>query len=259
MASDSPRRLQTVDTSVAVMRALEKLDGAGVTELADHLGVSKAAAYSHLATLRGNKLVVQEGNTYRLGLRYHALGEYVKHQSELYNAGKEPTDELAAETGEYAHLMAEEHGRGIHIYKGRGEDAVGEEYHTLNLEKPDHLHHTSTGKAVLAHLSEERVDRIVEEYGLPERTENTITTREGLREDLERVRERGFSINDEEEIKGLRAIGVPIRDDRGKVIGSISVSAPISRMRGERFRETVPERVTHAANVIELNIETSRL
>lgn len=251
------RHLKTLNTTVDVIQALVDLDGAGVTELADYLNLSKAAVHNHLTTLQANRLAVKEGSTYRLGLRFVTLGEYVKHQSNLYEAGTGPTDELANETGEYAHLMTEEHGRGIHIYKSRGTEAVAEEYHNLNLERPDYLHYSSAGKAVLAYLPDDRVDFIIEEYGLPKRTEQTFTDPEALRDELAEVRERGYALNDEEEIVGLRAVGAPIQSSDGQVLGAISVSGPTSRMEGDTFRERIPEQVMEAANIIELNIETS--
>lgn len=251
------RHLKTVNTTVEIIQALVELDGAGVTELADHLDLSKAAVHNHLTTLQANRLAVKRGTTYELGLRFVTIGEYVKHQSDLYEAGTGPTDDLAEETGEYAHLMTEEHGRGIHIYKARGTEAVAEEYHHLNLERPDHLHYSSAGKAVLAYLPEDRLEFIIEEYGLPERTENTITDPSTLREELAEIRERGYALNDEEEIVGLRAVGAPIRASDGDILGAISVSGPTSRMKGETFRREVPEQVMEAANIIELNIETA--
>lgn len=255
--STTGRHLKTVNTTVDVIQALVELDGAGVTELADYLDLSKAAVHNHLTTLQANRLAVKNGSSYQLGLRFVTLGEYVKHQSNLYEAGTGPTDNLAKETGEYAHLMTEEHGRGIHIYKSRGLEAVAEEYHHLNLERPDYLHYSSTGKAVLAYLPKERVDFIVEEYGLPKRTEHTITDPEVLRDELADIRDRGYAMNDEEEIVGLRAVGAPIRASDGRVLGAVSVSGPTSRMKGETFRERIPEQVMEAANIIELNIETS--
>lgn len=251
------RQLKTVTTSLRIVAALSELDGAGVTELADHLGLSKAAVHSHLNTLRENRLVAKEGSQYELGLRFVTLGEYVKHQNRLYTAGKDPVDELADATGEYAHLMAEEHGRGIHLYKAKAEGAVAKEYHRLNLERPDHLHYSSIGKAVLAYLPEERVRAIIDEYGLPQRTENTITDQAALFEELATVRDRGYAVNDEEEIVGLRAVGAPVRRSDGRVLGAVSVSGPTSRMQGETFETTVPEQVMEAANIIELNIETA--
>ncbi|MDG5775299.1 IclR family transcriptional regulator [Haloarculaceae archaeon H-GB2-1] len=256
---DSPRTLKTVETTVEIIWELEKLDGATVTELSNRLDLSKGAVYNHLATLKQQHLVVQNDTTYNLSLHFQTLGEYVKHNTPLYNAGKQEIDRLAEETGEYAHLMAEEYGRGIHAYKASGENAVGKQYHLLNLEQPDHLHFTATGKSVLAYLDDEKVDWIIDEYGLPQQTENTITSRDELRDALASVREQGYAVNDEEEITGLRAVGAPIRDSDGDVRGAISVSAPISRLKGETFESELPEKVIQAANVIELNLETSSM
>lgn len=253
----SGRQLETVNTTLRVIEALVELEGGGVTELAEHLDLSKAAVHNHLSTLRRNRLVAKRESRYELGLRFVTLGEYVKHHNRLYNAGRDPVDELAEETGEYAHLMAEEHGRGIHLYKAKAEGAVAKEYHQLNLERPDYLHYSSIGKAILAYLPDERVRAIIDEYGLPQRTENTITTEAALFEELSAVREQGYALNDEEEIVGLRAVGAPVRESDGSVLGAISVSGPVSRMKGDTFEETVPEQVMQAANIIELNIETA--
>lgn len=258
MAADPEgRQLKTVNTSLRVIEALVELDGAGVTEIADHLDLSKAAVHSHLSTLRENRFVVKRDADYELGLRFVTVGEYVKQHNRLYNAGKGPVDELAEETGEYAHLMAEEHGRGIHLYKAKADRAVAKDYHQLNLERPDYLHYSSIGKAILAYLPDERVRAIYDEYGLPQRTERTITDFQALQAELREVREQGYAVNDEEEIVGLRAVGAPIRKSDGSVLGAISVSGPLSRMKGETFESTIPEQVMQAANIIELNIETT--
>lgn len=252
------RQLKTVETTLEVIGALEELDGAGVTELADHLGLSKAAVHNHLSTLKANDFVVQVDREYKLGLRFTATGEYVKHQQPLYQAGKSEVDDLAERTGEYAHLMAEEHGRGYHLYKAQGDKAVAKAYHDLNLEKPYFLHHSAIGKAVLAYLPEERIEDVIDEYGLPAVTENTITSRDALYEELERTRERGYATNDEEEIHGLRAVGAPIRTSERGLVGAVSVSGPLSRMKGDIFQKEYPETVIQTANVIELNLETMR-
>lgn len=251
------RRLKTVETTVSILEGLEELDGAGVTELADHLGLSKAAVHNHLSTLAANHFVVQEETEYSLGLRFMAVGEYVKHQNALYQAGKNEVDELAERTGEYGHLMAEQYGRGYHVHKAQGAEAVAEAYHDLNLEKPYHLHHNAIGKAVLAFMPRERIDAVIDRYGLPEWTENTITDRDTLYEEIERTRERGYALNDEEEIKGLRAVGAPIQTTKRGLVGAVSVSGPVSRMKGEWFEAELPELVLQTANVIELNLETA--
>jgi DNA-binding IclR family transcriptional regulator len=252
--SDSPRTLKTVERCAAILDALETLDGAGVTEVATHLDMSKSTTYHYLATLREQHLVVKEGDRYELSLQFLLSGEYVRNRNRLYRYGKEEVEALAESTGEYANLFTEQHGMGINLYKVRGTDAVGSGYQTEKLQRPDHLHCTSTGKAILAYLPEERVDEIVDQHGLPSQTGNTITDRADLKDELETVREQGFAYNDEEEVEGLRAVGAAVIDRNDDVLGSLSVAGPTSRLKGEQFRDDLPETVLSAANLIEVNV-----
>jgi len=250
----SPRTLKTVSRAFDIVRALESLDGAGVTELANHLDLSKSATYNYLSTLREEQFVVKQGDTYRLSLKFLLVGEYVRNQNVLYRLGRTEIEELAGKTGEYAHLSTEQHGLGVNLYKVPGERAVGSDYQTQKLQKPDYLHFSATGKAILAHLPRERVDWIVETYGLPSKTEHTITDREALDEELRAIREQGYAVNDEEEIKGLQAIGAPITDRNGRVLGSVSVSGPVKRMKDPEYHDAFVDHVVNAANVIEVNV-----
>ena len=250
----SPRMLKTVSRAFDVLRALEELDGAGVTELATHLDISKSVAYNYLATLREEKFVVKEEGEYALSLQFLLVGEYVRNQNSLYRVGKEELNELAATTGEYAHLSTEQHGLSVNLYKVSGEKDVGSDYQTNKLQRADYLHFSATGKAILAGLPRERVDWIIDQYGLPAKTEKTITDRDALFEELDRIEEQGYALNDEEEIKGLRAVGAPIRNRHGRVLGSISVSGPVRRLDDEEYHETIVDAVVNAANVIEVHI-----
>jgi DNA-binding IclR family transcriptional regulator len=157
-------------------------------------------------------------------------------------------------TGEYAHLSTEQHGLGVNLYKVAGNKAVGSSYQTHKLQKLDYLHFSATGKAILAHLPRKRVDWIINQYGLTEKTENTITDREKLYDELEQIREQGYALNDEEEITGLQAIGAPLTNRHDRVLGSISVSGPVKRMKDLEYHDTVVDHVVNTANVIEVNI-----
>jgi len=94
----------------------------------------------------------------------------------------------------------------------------------------------------------------VRRRGLPQATENTITDPDALGERLETVRRRGFALNDEERLKGLRCVAVPVTADSGEVLGAISVSGPTTRMQGDRFRSDLPARLRQVSNVVELNV-----
>ena len=250
----SPRTLKTVSRAFDIVRALEELDGAGVTELTEHLDLSKSVVYNYLSTLRDEKFVVKRGDTYELSLQFLLVGEYVRYQNSLYQVGKPALDDLAEKTGEFAHLSAEEHGLGVNLYKVSGEKAVGSEYQVSKLQRADYMHYSATGKAILAHLPRERVEWIVDTYGLPAKTEATITDKESLFDELETIRERGYSFNEEEEITGLQAIGAPVQNQHGRVLGSISVSGPVRRIQQSGYHEQLIDDVVNTANIIEVNI-----
>ncbi|ELZ30553.1 ArcR family transcription regulator [Halosimplex carlsbadense 2-9-1] len=249
----SPRTLSTVSTAMEAVKAIEATDGTGVTELADRLDISKSSAHAYLATLEQSGFLVNRDGRYELSLMFFVLGEYARNRSLLDEMIIRKLDELAAETAHYTHLVTEENGRGINLYKGKGEAAVGDDYQRAKRQQRDYLHITASGKAILAFLPQHRVEAIVDRHGLPRRTANTITDREELFDHLATVRERGYAVNDEEEIEGLRAVGAPIRDRDGDVLGSISISGPTSLVDGDTFYEALPERVMETANIIEVN------
>ena len=246
----SGRRVQAVQISCNILEALREMDGASVSELAEHLGRSKATIHSHLATLADNELVVRHDGTNQISLRFVDIGEYAKNRIDIYNVAKEEVDRLAEETGEVAQFMVEEHGRGVYLHKARGENAIQTASYAGNRKD---LHCTALGKAILSQLSTDRVTEIIDRHGLPQRTEKTISTREELFETLESVRERGVAFDDEEILHGLRCIAAPIQHPTGEIHGAISISGPTSRFKGDRFREELPEIVQGAANVIEVN------
>ncbi|QLC35328.1 IclR family transcriptional regulator (plasmid) [Halarchaeum sp. CBA1220] len=252
--NDGPRTLKTVSVAADVVEAVRERGSVGVTELAEYLDLSKSTAYIHLKTLEENGFLVRRDGAYEIAFKFFVLGEYARNRSPLYQYGKPEVDELAEETGQYTHIVTEENGYGINLYQVKGETSISDDYQSEKPQHRDHLHYTASGKAILAYLPRERVEDIVASHGLPAHTEHTITDPDELFEELAAIRERGYAYNDGEEIEGFRAIGAPIRNPEGEVLGSLSVSGPASFMRDERFRDDLPERVTRAANVIEVSL-----
>jgi DNA-binding IclR family transcriptional regulator len=159
---------------------------------------------------------------------------------------------LADETDTRAQFVVEERGIGISVAIARSNGTV---VPTTRIGMETHLHSSSCGKAILAHLPEDRLEWILEYRGLPEKTPKTITDREALFEELENVREENVAFNDEERLKGLRAIGVPVRAPDGTVFGSVSVSGTRSRLDDETFYNDLPAAVGNTANILEINAQ----
>lgn len=254
--TENPRTLQTVEQTCAVLGVLREYGLVGVTELSKELGISKGAAYNHLATLRQEEFVVKRDKKYALSYKFSTYGQFLKHQSPLYTVGRPEIEKLSDVTGESAHIMVPQFGKGVYLHRAPGEKGIAEEFHQNFLQKTDYLHWSSTGKAILADLPTEKVEHIIDKHGLPSSTDRTIVNEEELFADLDRIREQGYAQNDQEQIVGVRAVGATVHDPRGKVLGAISVSGPTSRIDDERFSGSLPEEVLHTANVIEVNIQT---
>jgi len=249
MNDEDARTVDAVQTSIDIVELLQAEGWAGVTELAAALDRSKSSVHAHLSTLFANELVVRDDGEYALSLQLLDLAETAKSRLGYYDVMTSEVDDLAAATGELAQFATEEHGRAVYLYKSEGEQAVQT---ASTVGKREFLHCIALGKAMLAHMSEARVEAILDRHGLPTYTEATVRSRDELHETLDAVRERGYAFDREEKIEGLRCVAAPVLNN-DELLGAVSVSGPTSRMRDERFQSELPETVTRTANVIEIN------
>ena len=254
LTESNHRPVETVETAFDLVDAIERDEEARVSELADELGLAKSTVHRHLKTLESRGLLVEEGDAYRLSAWFLDYGIHVRNRHPLYDVARPKVDELAAETDEKVWCVVEEHGVGVHVYGAEGSHSV-KTHARIGQRTP--LHQFAAGKAILAHLPEGRVDRILEEHGLSERTPRTITDEGDLRERLETIRDRGYAFNREESVVGVHAVGAPIRDESGTAIGAISVAGPANRLRGDLLTEQLPNLLLGAANEIEINLAHS--
>jgi DNA-binding IclR family transcriptional regulator len=234
-----------------VIEALQELNGARVTELADRLELANSTVHSHLATLEQNRYVVREGDIYHLGLRFLNLGEYSRTRRPIFHESKVAVEKLAARTDERAFFTVDDHGRGIVVFRANGTNAVKVK---PTIGQYVYHHNTSTGKAILAELPDERTHEIVDTWGLPKESTTTIVDREELFEELEDVREKGFAVTKGERIEGLRSIAAPVKSPDESVVGAFSVSGPDRRITDAWTDEDLGNLLIGAAKEVELNV-----
>lgn len=247
-------RVGAVERSLEIIDAVQELNGARVTELAEYLGWAPSTVHSHLKTLDHHQYLVKEGDNYNIGLEFLNRGGFARERKKSYRMAGEIVENLAAQTEERAQFIVEEHGRGVYLHTATGSHAV-----RINsrLGRVKTLHNSASGKAILSCLPEERVEEIVDRWGLEPSTENTITEYDELLTELERISARGVSFNREESVTGLHAIAVPVVGTHGQVIGSFGLSGPSNRFKGELFETELPDLLLGAANELELKITYS--
>ena len=176
--------IQAVDRAFDIVESLNELGGAGVSELARDVGLPKSTVHNHLTTLERAEYVVHQGDEYRVSLKFLSVSETARSQHRLYEVARSEVDQLAEQTGEISAVMAEEHGRGVFIYRSRGSDAARIDT-CIGDRVP--IHCTALGKAILAFLPEARRTEIIDRRGLPAVNSNTITDRDRLLAELEEI------------------------------------------------------------------------
>lgn len=249
--TDARRRVKTVETAFDLLESLTSLETATLADLAERHELAKSTVHRHLVTLNDRGYVVRDGDEYHLSLRFLDIGTWTRTRRRAYVLAEPTVAKLATRTDERAQFIVEENGRAVYVHMKAGDHAVKTNTH---VGKHVPIHTSAGGLAILAHVERERVEEILDARGLDRLTPHTITEREALFEELESVRNRGYSINDQGHIEGLRAIGVPVCSPDDEVIGALSISGPTNRMQGEWFETEVPNLLLGSTNELELNI-----
>jgi len=245
---DGGKRVSSVQRSFAVVEALRSNGPMRVEEVAGELDVATSTAGVHLKTLEDVGYVVKDDPGYRLSYRFLRDGVSVRERSNVYQVTRPEVEALAEETGEVANLGVEEEGKRVLLYQAEGTEAV---YDNAPIGEYTHMHWTALGKAILANLPDPYVEKILEAPGLPDRQANTITDRDRLAEELGRIRDRGYAVEDEERRAGIRSVAVPIVvEDR--VVGALSVSGPGERLDDDRIEAELVPALRNRVNVVEV-------
>jgi len=219
-----------VDRAISVLEAMSRYErDVDLATLAKFVKLPKSTLVRLLQTMRRHSVVQQDPRTrrYRLGTALMHLGKAAERQFDLERIVRPFLAELTKATGETASFAVLEGDRAVYLVQVlsesiiRGVPPIGAELG---------LHCTAVGKVLLTSFSEEGVDALVSEHGLPRYTEKTIVNVESLRKELERVRERGYALDDEEAEHGGRCIAAAVYDDRDQVVAAVSITGPITRM-----------------------------
>jgi IclR family transcriptional regulator, KDG regulon repressor len=218
-------------------------DGLGVTEIAKQMDINKSSVYRILSTLVQYGYIEQDKETerYKLGYKFLDISSKLLESIDLRREAKPYLRELEKETNEVIHLVVYDQGEVIYIEKLEGTETL--RMHS-KVGKRAPMHCTGVGKAILAHLPLNVVLEIIERKGLPKHTDFTITDRDALLKELEKVKQKGYALDLEENEYGIRCIAVPIFDYSGNVIAAVSISGPTIRMTDERI-EKLQERIRY--------------
>ncbi|MYL16110.1 helix-turn-helix domain-containing protein [Halorubrum terrestre] len=239
--------VQATATSLRIVEELYERDGAGVTELADSLDVSKSAVHNHLSTLCALGYVKNAGGDYELTHQFLRIGFGTRERNPVYHAAQSEVRMLARNTGAVANLVVPEDAEAVYLHR------IGARDHPVAVGDGVRLHAAAAGKAILAFRSRERVDEYISRYGLDRKTERTVTDPATLRSELRSIRDRNIAFDRGELDRNWQCVASPIVVD-GDPVGAVSVSGPSDEMQGKRLEEDTAGLVSSAAKTIELEL-----
>lgn len=205
----------------------------GVTEIADDLGLSKAAVHRMLASLRVSGLVELDERTHRysLGVSAMRLGMSYLDRIDVRRIARPFLQELTERTQETATLsiMLGDHSR-IYVDQVVPEREV---IMSVTLGKPYPLHAGASSRALLAFLPEDRIASYIRSGPLSSMTASTIIDPQTLLIDLAEVRAVGWARSNAERMTGAASVAAPVRDHDGHAVAVISVCGPTERFSAE--------------------------
>lgn len=222
-----------------------------VPDLAARTRWPRATLYRILAAASAHGFLRLDplSNSYTLGFRFIELAQNVWSSGDLVTSASIELRRLRDITGETAHLAVLQGDHMLALGKFEGPHPH-KNAARLGVQKP--LHSTSQGKAVLAFLPDNEVDVLIGRMDFRSSTEHTITDPQLLRSQLRIIRQRGYSIDDEEAAIGTRCVGAPILDASGRPVAAISIAGPTYRVTNERVERLGPEVVQVAHDIAHL-------
>jgi len=217
-------------------------------ELLDNSDFPKATLYRFLQSLTNQGMLSYDPDrqTYTPGMRLVRLAHAAWTQSSLAPIARPFLDTLSRETGETVHLAQLDSSQVLYVDKRNAAKPV-EMFSQAGKVGPAYC--TGVGKAMMAYLDDDALNKAVSQQSYHRFTDKTLTSEQALRADLIRIRQRGYAIDDEEHEPGIICIACPILTSGGRLLGAISVTGSTNRMDFNQLEAWVP-RVRRVADQI---------
>jgi len=252
--SNNPHRpAQTVaalDKGLGILKSLAKAGETGLTELALATGNAPSTAHRMLTTFQQHGIVEfrEESQTWTIGVEAYRIGTSFSQRTNIVLAGRPIMRELMELTGETANLGIADGGEVVFISQVESRHTIRAFYST-GTRGP--MHTSGIGKALLAQMPRDQLEEVLRKTGLPTFTPKSISKPDELFTDLERIRQRGWSIDDEERNIGMRCLAAPVWNEFGEAIAGLSISGPTDRLNVEKLGEFGPSVKRAAAKLTE--------
>ena len=207
----------------------QESEGLSNAEISRKLEIPKSSASYILRTLEKQGYLNRNSETgkYRVGLKVLSLSRGALTGIDVREVALPIMRHLMEKTNLTCHLAILDGSDAVYIEKVEPQGFIRMD---TWVGRRMRVHATSVGKALVAHVPQERLERIIAESGMEKRTTKTITTLPRLLKDLEKIREQGYAVDDAENNMGARCLGAPVFNQNGIIEASLGLSGTINQV-----------------------------
>jgi DNA-binding IclR family transcriptional regulator len=240
MTGPPANQVLVIDKAVRLLDRFRDADTLTLGELSESLRMSKSTVHRLLSSLEQVGFIERgpQAGSYRLGMKLFELGSLVQNRMHLRQVALHYMTELVERTGETSFLFILDGSHALCI-----ERVEGKHVQSLAIKVGGHLPLNAGGasRVLLAFAPEQVREAYLANGPFPRFTAHTITAPNELRADLEEIREEGYALSYEDVTIGVAALGVPLFDYRGEVIGGLSLSGITPRWTSSHIADMLVE------------------
>lgn len=239
--------IKSLDRALTLLTTVATSPDTTLTDLARQMDESPATMYRALFTFQKHGFVDvhPDNQTWHIGPEAFRVGSAFLRRTSLIERTRPILRQLMESTGETANLGIEADGHVLFV-------AQVETHAPIRAFFPpgtkSSAHASGIGKVLLANMGEDQLKRVLS-GPMQAFTDKTLSDKNDLLRDLITIRERGYSVDDEERNIGMRCIAAPIQDVHGTTVAGISVSGPTSRISLDQI-DPLAAKVTAAAREV---------
>lgn len=227
MGREGEVKVKSLQKAMEVLECFIQKQPLGVTEISEKLGLYKSNVHNILMTFTALGYLTQDVETgkFRLGVSIMSLSRAFREGLDITRIAGPFMREIANEAGELVYLTVPKDDSVIYL---EGISPDNQRMVSKSVAGEDcKMYCTAVGKAMLANMPKEEVEKCISGK-LEAYTENTITDKKSLLEEIEKTRIRGYGIDDMEIMFGIKCVGVALLNHDGKVEGWTEYQCPIA-------------------------------
>jgi IclR family acetate operon transcriptional repressor len=223
-------QVRSVTRALTLLRTLaSSANGMSLSETAVQAGLAASTAHRILTTLESEHFVRfdQTDNLWRIGVDAFTTGAAFLRTRDVIGLTRPYLRRLMEQTGETANVFLETGGEMICMEQVESRHSMRA---ITRVGGKVRMHCSGAGKAMLAFMPDETLEKILAHHGLPRETATTITDRAALDCALRQILARGYAVDDGENAEGIRCAASPVLNEAGVPAAAISVSGPAARI-----------------------------